>query len=178
MNNMYKFILISLCFVAPAKAEDFVLPPMLFISTIDDSSFYDKLKAMPLLENIDKENIGNAMRLLVTYKLEPTAGGGAAGFTSALLAGGSLGILPVVTNNDLVITYEIRVHNEQLASVSYRENFTKAQNMYSTEGLYSLDKESLAWVNTTVAKFVEDIKHNVQLIELVDEYNYYFAQAQ
>lgn len=161
--------------MSAVKAEEFVLPPMLFISTIDDSSFYDKLKTAPLLENIDKDNIGNALRLLVTYKLEPTVGGGAAGFTSALLAGSSLGILPVVTNNDLVITYEIRVHNEKLASVSYRENFTKAQNMYSTEGLYSLDKESLAWVLTTTDKFIEDIAHNTQLIELVDEYNYYFA---
>jgi hypothetical protein len=178
MKILCQIILLSLCLINTGKAQDFVLPPMFFISSINDSSFFDKLKATPILEKIDKENIGNALRLIVTYKLEPTAGGGAAGFTSALLAGGSLGILPVVTNNDMVITYEIRVHNEKIASVNYRENFTKAQNMYSTEGLYSLDKDTLAWVITTTDKFVEDIRYNERLIELVEEYNYYFASNQ
>lgn len=67
----------------------------------------------------------------------------------------------MVTNNDLVLTYEFRVHNEVVASVSYRENFTKAHNMYSNEGLYSLDKDSLAWAMTTTDKFIEDIQKSL-----------------
>lgn len=82
----------------------------------------------------------------------------------------------MVTNNDLVLTYEFRVHNEVVASVSYRENFTKAHNMYSNEGLYSLDKDSLAWAMTTTDKFIEDIQKVPELSHLINEYNYYFVQ--
>lgn len=177
MPFMLRILMLGLLLISPCvKAQTTVLPPVFFISTIDSTDFYNKLKGTPLFEKMDKENIGNPLKLIVTYNMEPTAGGEAAGLTSAILAGGSLGLLPMVTNNDLVLTYEFRVHNEVVASVSYRENFTKAHNMYSNEGLYSLDKDSLAWAMTTKDKFIEDIQKVPELSHLINEYNYYFVQ--
>ena len=48
--------------------------------------------------------------------------------------------------------------------------------MYSNEGMYSLDKESLAWAMTTTDKFMVDIQNSPELSQLISEYNYYFAQ--
>ncbi|QSX29891.1 hypothetical protein JYB88_17185 [Shewanella cyperi] len=177
MKTMTSMILAGLLLASPmTQAVEQTLPAVLYISSIDSDELYTKLKETPALKLMDKENVGNPLRLVVNYKYETTAGGEAAGFTSALLAGSSLGILPVVTNSDLVLTYELRVHGELLTSVSYRENFTKAQNMYSNQGLYTLDKDSMAWVMTTVDKFAADIQSNPELKQLIEEYNYYFGQ--
>ncbi|WP_394131467.1 hypothetical protein [Shewanella maritima] len=159
-----------------ATTSSFVLPPLHYISFVDSDSFYDKLKGSAVLSKLDKENYGTPIRLVVTYRMENTAGGSAAGFTSAILAGGSLGILPVVTNNDFVLSYELRVQDQVITSREYRENFTEATNMYSNKGLYNLDGEALEWAISTTDQFVNDIADDAELAELVEEYDYYFAE--
>jgi hypothetical protein len=161
---------------ASVTAIEQTLPPVLYASTVDAEEIYNKLKQAPSLVHLDKENVGNPVRLVITHKFEPTAGGTAAGLTSAILAGSSLGILPVVSNNDLVLTYEFRVHNEVIASFSYRENFTQAQNMYSNQGLYSLDDKALAWALTTTDSLISDMSSNQALQELSEEYHFYFTE--
>ena len=174
---MKRFSMVSLTLLAAVSsvsAAELVLPPVLYLSTIEGSELFDKLKQSPSFAAIDKENIGTPLRLIVSYKLQPTAGGTAAGLTSAILAGGSLGILPVVTNNDLVVTYELRVHGQPVAKQEYRENFTQAQNMYSNpQG--GLDKASMAWVVSTADRFVVDIASDSKVRALVDEYQFYFG---
>ncbi|QYK05025.1 hypothetical protein [Shewanella zhangzhouensis] len=157
-----------------AQTQTLVLPPVLFVSTFDSTELFDKLKSSQQLGNIDKENLGTPLRLVVSYKLQPTAGGTAAGLTSAILAGSSLGILPVVTNNDLVLTYDFRVHGKSVSRIEYRENFTQAQNMYSNQ-LGGLDKDAMAWVLSTTDKFVADLVQNQEVKTLVEEYNFYFG---
>ncbi|WP_372871249.1 hypothetical protein [Shewanella sp.] len=160
--------------IQPVKADELALPPVLFISTFDGDALFDKLKATKSLAGIDKENIGTPLRLVVSYKLQPTAGGTAAGLTSALLAGSSLGILPVVTNNDLVLSYDFRVHGKTITRMEYRENFTQAQNMYSNpQG--GLDKDAHAWILSTTEQFLKDLSANQEVATLVEEYNFYFG---
>lgn len=168
-------MLVSLSMMGTAEGTEQSLPPVLYVSTVDSDELYNRLKQAPSLENMDKESVGNPVRLLISYKFEPTAGGTAAGLTSAILAGGSLGILPMVSNDDLVLTYEFRVHNQVIASFSYRENFTQAKNMYSNAGLYSLDGKALAWAVGTTERFLADIGKDQALLDLTEEYHYYFG---
>lgn len=152
------------------------LPNAFYASSIGDESFYTALKAEPFLKNIDKESYGAPIKVVVTYSTEQTAGGTASGLTSAILAGGSLGILPVVTNNDFVIKYEVRVQDTVLFTKEYRENFTEATNMYSEQGLYQIDGEVLTWALTTVKEFNTELSSDAKIQALVDEYQYYFSE--
>lgn len=156
------------------KADELVLPPVLFVSTFDGTELFDKLKESKPLAQIDKENLGTPLRLVVSYKMQPTAGGTAAGLTSAILAGSSLGILPVVTNNDLVLTYDFRVHGKSISRLEYRENFTQAQNMYSNQ-IGGLDKDTQAWILSTTEQFLADLGSNKEVVTLVEEYSFYFG---
>ncbi|WP_394496830.1 hypothetical protein [Shewanella sp. ENK2] len=176
MKQVIITIFILLSFMSQLQAEEMELPALHYVSLVDSEEFYEKLKASPLLAKLDKENIGTPIRLFITYRMENTAGGSAAGFTSAILAGGSLGILPVVTNNDFVLSYEIKVQNEVIASAEYRENFTEATNIHSDKGLYGLDGEALTWAISTTDTFLSDMENNAELKALVEEYDYYFAE--
>ncbi|OBT08315.1 hypothetical protein A9267_11465 [Shewanella sp. UCD-FRSSP16_17] len=176
MKKVIVVVLTLLGFITQLQAEEIKLPALQYVSLVDSEEFYDKLKNSPLLAELDKDNIGTPIRLLVTYRMENTAGGSAAGFTSAILAGGSLGILPVVTNNDFVLSYEIKVQNEVIASAEYRENFTEATNIHSDKGFYGLDGEALTWAISTTDTFLSDMENNAELKALVEEYDYYFAE--
>ncbi len=179
---MKKLILIQLavltfvCFSQGVIAK--ALPPFLYTSTLESDEIYDKIKDSELFSALDKEGLGNSLRLYVSHRFEATAGGMAAGLTSAMLAGGSLGLLPLVTNDDLVLTYEIRVHNQSIASFDYRENFTQAKNIYSEGGLYTMDKEEKAWALSTVARFLDDAAKSKELMDLSEEYDFYFSDIE
>ncbi|NKF49344.1 hypothetical protein G3R49_01955 [Shewanella sp. WXL01] len=161
---------------ANAVAEKIALPPLNYTSYIGADELYDKLKQSEVFSNLDKENFGTPIRLIVRYRTENTAGGSAAGFTSAILAGGSLGILPVVTNNDFVLTYELTVQNQVIAAIEYRENFTEAANMYQAEDLHRLDGDELVWVMTTAEQFIEQVQADPEVRSLIEEYDYYFGE--
>jgi hypothetical protein len=125
---------------------------------------------------LDKELYGSPIRIGITHTFAATAGGTATGLTSAMLAGGSLGLLPIVSNNDLIITYTVTAHGKIVAAFSYSKNFTQATNIYSNQGINHLDKTTLAWVMTTLDSFVTDISKNADVKILTDEYNFYFGE--
>ncbi|QQX80750.1 hypothetical protein JK628_02430 [Shewanella sp. KX20019] len=160
---------------ATATATAVKLPPAMFISTINSDDIYDKIRLHQAFTDIDKESLGNPIKIYVHHRLEATAGGTAAGLTSAMLAGGSLGLLPVVVNNDLVLTYELRVNNQSLAKFEYRENFTDAINIYQDQGPGGLDDSALAWAVSTVDQFTAAVIKDPKILSLIEEYNYYFA---
>ena len=135
------------------------------------------IKAENRYAQINKELIGSPILLRVSHSFEMTGGGKAAGFASAILAGSTLGLLPVVTNSDLVITYEILVNGTTLSTYTYRKNFTRSINIYAKDETFGLGKEGLVWAKSTVAEFVAAAFKDDKLAALVAEYEYYFPKA-
>lgn len=152
-----------------------VLPPLRFNGSVAGDELYTRLKQDARYAKLDRELVGSPIELRVSQASESTAGGKAAGFASAILAGGTLGLLPVVTNDDLVITYAYTVNGTEVASWSYRKNFTRSQNIYAEDKSYGLGAEALAWVKTTADQFLADSRTDTKLAELVREYEFYFG---
>lgn len=147
--------------------------PVQFISTFDKELELEKsLQQLPEFKKLGSEVYGTPVKLLVTYHDQGTAGGDVASFTSLMLAAGSLGILPIVENNDFVVTYELRVHSDSLASFSYSINTTEAKNMYTMD--HKLSKEVLDFAKTTPALFAKDLATVKAFKELQQEYSFYF----
>jgi hypothetical protein len=153
------------------------LPPTRYYGTVAGDELYKLIKAEPRFAQINNELIGSPILLRVSHSFEMTGGGKAAGFASAILAGSTLGLLPVVTNSDLVITYEIVVNATTLSTYTYRKNFTRSINIYAKDDTFGLGKEGLAWAKTTVSEFVASAFKDDKLAALVAEYEYYFPKA-
>jgi hypothetical protein len=154
------------------------LPPSRLVSSFAYDEMLARLQQEPLLASIGKEQYGSPVLLRVTHSIEPTAAGAAAGFTSAILAGGSLGLLPVVENKDLVITYDLFVNETLICTYEYRHNFTRAFNIYSKDKTGGLGGDGEAWALETVRQFVTDLNTNPKIPALIAEYRLYFPEEQ
>lgn len=151
------------------------LPAMSFYGSIASNELFDLIRKSDQFARIDKELFGSPLHLRVMHSLQPTAGGKAAGLLSAILTGGTLGLLPAVTNNSLMVTYEVRVHGRELVSYSYQRKFTRAVNIWARDETYGLGKDGLEWLKSTAAEFTKAAAEDAKLAALKEEYERYFG---
>jgi hypothetical protein len=176
MNHARLLVLLALALVfAVAQAEETSLPAMGYTGSLEASDNYDLIKAEPLFAKLNKELIGSPIVLRVTHSLEPTGGGKAVGLASAIWAGSTLGLLPVVMNQDLVVYYDIMVNGTILTTYTFRKNITVSMNIWTKDKTHGLGDTGLAWVKTTARDFVAAVRQDPKVAELVGEYQFYFA---
>lgn len=170
---------IGLCasaFSPLALAQDATaLPAMNFASSVASDNLFTIIKGSSAFANLDKELIGAPVMLRVTHTLQPTTGGKATGLLSAIFSGGTLGLLPMVTNNNLVVTYEVMVHGKDIASYSYTKNFTRSINIWAKDDTQGLGKDGMEWVKSTASEFTAAAATDEKLASLKREYDLYFA---
>jgi hypothetical protein len=150
------------------------LPPIGFVSTIASDEIYDALKRTATFTSIDKEKPGTPVIVRVSHSYGHTSAGTASAVASAIFAGATLGLLPAVTNRDLVVTYELLVNGSVLLSYSYAKNVTRVFNIHSTDRTHGLGDDGLAWVTGTAAQFAGDAARDPKYAELQAEYHYYY----
>lgn len=160
---------------APVPAAG-ALPQMHFISSIAQDELYGALRAVPALSSLDKEMVGSPLTLLVTHTLRPTAGGQAAGLLSAMLSGGSLGIIPVVTNDRLVVKYEVWLNGKVLTSHAFERTATRAINIWSggNDQYAGLGKSGFEWLQSTAAEAAAKLAADPALRAVRNEVDFYF----
>ena len=156
---------------APASA----LPAMSFYGSIADDELFDLVKKSDQFARLDKELIGSPLQLRVMHTLQPTASGKATGLLSAIFTGGTLGLIPAVTNNSLMVTYEVRVHGRELVSYSFQRTFTRAVNVWAKDETHGLGKEGLEWLKSTATEFTTAAATDPKLASLKKEYERYFG---
>jgi hypothetical protein len=160
---------------AAAPEASNALPAMSFYGSIASDELYELIKKSDQFKRLDKELFGSPLHLRVMHTLQPTAGGKATGLLSAILTGGTLGLLPAVTNNSLMVTYEVRVHGRELSSYSYQRTFTRAVNIWAKDETYGLGKDGLQWLKSTAAEFTAAAASDPKLTALKKEYERYFG---
>jgi hypothetical protein len=151
----------------PASA----LPAMSFYGSIADEELFDLIKKSDQFARLDKELFGSPLQLRVMHALQPTASGKATGLLSAIFTGGTLGLIPAVTNNSLMVTYEVRVHGRELVSYSFQRTFTRAVNIWAKDETHGLGKEGLEWLKSTATEFttaaaIDRLVHHSVIVEL------------
>ena len=164
--------------VASAGAEEpgAALPAMNYFCSVAANELFDVIKGAPAFAALEKELVGSPIQLQITHTLQPTAGGMATGLLSAIWSGGTLGLLPMVTNNNLVLLYEVRVNGKPVVSYSYQRSFTRAVNIWSqNDPTHGLGKEGLEWARTTAGEFAAQAAKSPELLALAKEYAFYFG---
>jgi hypothetical protein len=159
----------------PAPAPTTALPAMSFYGSIADTELFELIKKSEQFARIDKQLYGSPLQLRVMHALQPTASGKATGLLSAIFTGGTLGLIPAVTNNSLMVTYEIRVHGRELVSYSYQRTFTRAVNIWAKDETHGLGKEGLEWLRSTASEFTTAAASDAKLGALKQEYERYFG---
>ena len=164
---------------APPPPASNALPPMKFIASVAEDELYQGVKSVPAFSQLDKDLVGSQIVVVVTHGSKPTAAGQATGFLSALVSGSTLGLIPLVTNNSLVLTYEIRVNGDDIVRRDYERSFTRVQNIWANKDdpTHGLGEEGLEWARTTSAQFAAEAAADPAVLELATEYRYYFGDG-
>lgn len=149
------------------------LPAMRFIASVAEEEIYTGLKADPNFAALDKELVGSPLSLMVTHTLRPTAGGMAAGLLSAVLAGSTLGLIPMVSSERLVIKYDVMLNGRPLTSYTFERTATRAQNLWTVEA-GGLGKAGMEWVKSTVPEAAAKIAKDPAVLALRQEMDFYF----
>lgn len=161
---------------APATRAAGALPPMYFLSSVLQDELFAALKADPGFAALDKELVGSPLTLIVTHTLRPTAGGQAAGLLSAVLAGSTLGLIPVVSSERLVLKYEVRLNGRALASYSFERTAARAQNMWmagsGSDG--GLGKAGVEWAKSTAAEAAAKLAKDPAILAVSRDIDFYF----
>ena len=163
----------------PSPTTTNALPPMKFIASVAEDELYQGVKSVPAFSQLDKDLVGSQIVVVVTHGFKPTAAGQATGFLSALVSGSTLGLIPLVTNNNLVLTYEIRVNGDDIVRRDYERSFTRVQNIWANKDdpTHGLGEEGLEWARTTSAQFAAEAAADPAVLELATEYRYYFGDG-
>ncbi|QQP97623.1 hypothetical protein [Lysobacter enzymogenes] len=148
------------------------LPPMRFLASVAEEEIYAGLKADPNFAALDKELVGSPLSLMVTHTMRPTAGGMAAGLLSAVLAGGSLGLIPVVSSERMVIKYDLMLNGRPLTSYSFERTAARAQNLWTVDA--GIGKAGMEWVKSTVPEAAAKIAKDPAVLALRQEMDFYF----
>jgi hypothetical protein len=150
------------------------LPGMRFSSTIANSVLYDALRSTPKFARLDNELHGSPLSVSVTHVAETSSASKAGSLTSALFAGVTLGLLPVVTNRDFTVKYEIYVNGNLVTSRSYARHISRVFNLHSKDTTYGLGEDGLAWLKGTATQFATDATSDPKVDALIEEYHVYF----
>lgn len=178
MNVRPLLMVLALVAATGARADELgtPLPAMNFYCSIAREELFALIKANPAFAKLDQELIGSPITLRVSHTLQPTGKGTATGLLSAIWSGGTLGLLPVVTNNSFVVTYEVRVQGKSIGTYTYQRSFTRAINIWAKDdATYGLGKEGLEWLKGTAGEFATAAAADSKLAELKKEYELYFS---
>ncbi len=151
------------------------LPPIEFDSAVAPVELLARLRANPRFALLDPALIGSAITLRVSKYWRVSAGGMAGGLLSAAVAGGTLGLIPMLINGDMVVRYDIDVNGTLVASYVYQKNMTRTESiLFQNNKTRGLGTAGLEWVLSTVETFIADSERDGALEALRTEHSFYF----
>lgn len=160
---------------APSPVESTPLPPMRYLTSLTGDDVFNTLRANPAFQMLDKDLPGSPLSMLVTHTVRPTPGGQAAGLLTAILSGSTLGLIPIVSSERMVLRYEVLLHGKSVATYQFERKAAKASNLWTMDA--GLDKASLAWVKETAGEVATKAARDPALRALQQEIAYYFPAA-
>lgn len=186
MRAMLLFLCLSGCALQAVAADDppapasapavLPLPAMHFLSTVAEDDLLAALQRNPALSGLDKDLVGSPLSLLVTHTSRPATGSEATGFISAVLSGSTLGLIPVVTRETLVVNYDVLLSGRKITGCSFEYTSSRAINIWAAgeDGYQGLGKAGMDWVKSTAAEAAAKLAADPAIRQVQDEISYYF----
>lgn len=153
------------------------LPAINFIASDAQQQALLALQAHPALATTVRDDLpGSPLQLMMTMAVEQTAGGTAGGLLSLLVSSASLGIIPMISHDRLVLRYDLHVQGQRMRSHRFERSAARAENFWTHNpggGQRLLKGEELAWLQHTAAEVATLLAADPALQALASEQQHY-----
>jgi hypothetical protein len=148
-------------------------PPVLFVTNIEDKAFMDTLTGFGAFQNLDEKAVGLpiGLRILKGHRTKQDG----TQFTSLMLSASTLGLIPVVSNTEFKVKYDVYVQGESIASFEYMMDSTDVDNMWTSAYNDRETKPSeTQFLQDTLPQFLKELKEHKEAQEVFAEYREFF----
>ncbi|TKB56134.1 hypothetical protein [Ferrimonas aestuarii] len=153
-------------------------PPVLFVTNIEDQELKSTFESFQAFEKLDKDSIGLPIGIRVLKAVRTKRDG--ANLSSGLLAATTLGIIPVVSNTEFKVVYQVFLQGKEISNYEYIIESTEVGSMWSNGGVAdgrdSKPSEQL-FIEKTVPHFLNDLIEDDEAQATFAEYREYFGES-
>ena len=157
------------------KHEGALYPPVFFVSNDKDQALRSKLEQYSAFTALDEQAVGLPIGVRI-LKAQRTKQDGKQ-ISSILLSASTLGLIPVVSNTEFKVRYDVFVQGKSLVHFEYSMDSTDVDNFWTaaykehetspTEEQFLLD---------TLPKFLDELKSSTVIQDVFAEYWEYFGE--
>ncbi|MFS1701642.1 hypothetical protein FJ444_08745 [Aestuariibacter sp. GS-14] len=105
-------------------------PPVFFVTNVEDKSFKEKLVQYNAFAALDDKAVGLpiGVRVLKGHRTKQDG----TQFSSLMLSASTLGIIPVVSNKEFKVRYDVFVQGKSIESFEYMMDSTDVNNFWTS----------------------------------------------
>lgn len=150
-----------------------VYPPVFFVTNIENDTFKNQLSDYKAFETLDEKAVGLpiGVRILKGYRTKQDG----TQFTSLMLSASTLGLIPIVSNTEFKVRYDVFVQGKSIADFEYMMDSTDVNNIWTSAYKDRETKPSEEiFLKDTLSQFLKDIENNEDVQAVFAEYREYF----
>ncbi len=150
-------------------------PPVFFVTNIDDKDFKEKLIAYEAFSKLDSDAVGLpiGVRVLKGHRTKQDG----TQFSTLMLSASTLGIVPVVSNTEFLVYYDVFVQGDSIAQFKYQVDSKDVSNMWTMDhGEREVKPAEEMFMEQTMNQFLVDLKTSEVVQNVFEEYWEYFEQ--
>ncbi|MFW8590426.1 hypothetical protein ACOI22_06480 [Glaciecola sp. 2405UD65-10] len=150
-----------------------VYPPVFFVTNIENNSIKEQFSAYKAFEVLDEKAVGLpiGVRILKGHRTKQDG----TQFTSLMLSASTLGLIPIVSNTEFKVRYDVFVQGQSIADFEYMMDSTDVNNIWTSAYKNRETKPSEeVFLKDTLSQFLKDIKDHKDVQEVFAEYREFF----
>ncbi|MES9848693.1 MAG: hypothetical protein AB2652_21210 [Candidatus Thiodiazotropha endolucinida] len=148
-------------------------PPILLVTNINIPSIYQLLNKYQAFSRVDKEAVGLpiGVRILKLHRTKSDS----TQFTTLMLAASTLGIVPVVSNKEFKVRYDVFAQGEIVSTFTYQTKSTDVNNLWmGANNEHETKPEEELFIEDSVSRFLSELKDSADTQALFQEYREYY----
>jgi len=148
-------------------------PPVFFVTNVEDETYKEKLKSYKAFVDINSKASGHpiAIRVLMGHSNKQNA----TSFSTAMLSASTLGLIPIVSNTEFKVHYDVFVQGKSIAKFKYQMDATEVNNIWTANKYDRETKPSeQIFIEHTIPKFLNELQNSNEVQLIFNEYWEYF----
>ena len=150
-------------------------PPILFATNVEDTDIIKIMESFEAFTLVDDKSVGLPIGVRVLKGKRISHNG--ATFTSAMLTASTLGLIPMVSNKEFKVFYDVFIQGESIAQFKYQLDTTDVDHLWiGGNEMTETTSDEAVFLEHSVSLFLKDIKNHKEVQDLFAEYWAYFGE--